>query len=113
MKKLLISFLAVVGIAGLAGLSLLSLHLFEFNQLVRADAHINFVKLIEKENVQDKVMSVLYSSLMADYCSLKADQELLVFKYTIGEHFTAKIDEIESLFATTLKAHHERSGSDC
>jgi hypothetical protein len=97
----------------LALFSLISMNFLGLNQLLRADSTISFVKLIEKENVQDNVLGVLYTSLLADYCTLKADRQSLVFKYSLAEDFSAKIIEIETLFQSTLKAQHQRLRFDC
>ncbi len=113
MKKLMMVLLGAGGLFIVAGLSVISLHLFEFNQLLRADMHIGFVKLIDKEQVQDKVMSVLYSNLKTDYCALKAAQQQLIFKYTLAEDFNSKLGEMETLFATTLKSLHQSDSLGC
>lgn len=113
MKKLMMVLLGAGGLFIVASFSVVSLHLFELNQLLRADMQVGFVKLIEKEEVQDKVMSVLYSNLKADYCGIKAAQQQLVFKYTLAEDFKSKLNEIEVLFTTTLKSLHQSDPLDC
>ncbi len=113
MKKRNVLFSSLITILILISFGVFSLNLLALNQILRADTHINFVKLIEKENVQDKVMMVLYTGLMADYCTLKADRQSVIFKYTLAEDFTVKINEAETLFQSILKKQHEQLGIDC
>lgn len=100
MKPLKMGLLGLMALLLLTAIIVISLNLLQFSQLMKADSHAHFVELIEQENLGDKVVSVLYDDLKADYCTLKADQQSWVYKYTLNDDFVQKISKIEQLFAT-------------
>lgn len=89
------------------------LNLLEFTQITLAQERIRFMKTIEKEDLREGMLKAIYSGFKVDYCILKRDQDILIFKYTLGEHLNASLSEIETFFATTLKSQHKQPVFQC
>jgi hypothetical protein len=93
--------------------SVFMMHIWEYNQVLRADQRIVFTKLLGKEHVSDKLLSHLYRHVKEDYCRINETKENIIFKYTLGEQLNFLNDEIEDLFKTVLKSQHGQEAAEC
>ncbi len=87
----------------LLGLSFFAINILQSIQIIKADQRIHFTKLLENENVSEKLKKSMYLGLFADYCGFKSDIDSAVFKYTLYSEMNGVINSIDDSFNTYLK----------
>ncbi len=82
-------------------------------QLTKTEIRMNFVRLLENEQVRAGIMDLQYATLMTDYCLLQNDLPNWLFRYTQADAMQSSMQQIEQLVKGPLQQSHQRLQWQC
>jgi|GEM_PF-6870206 len=82
-------------------------------QLTKTEIRMNFVRLLENEQVRAGIMDLQYATLMTDYCLLQNELPHWLFRYTQADAMQSSMQQIEQLVKGPLQQSHQRLQWQC